>query len=687
VTKNNDCDDKLFGCNEDCKHCRSDGQMGGARKISELSGGFGTGLEDEAYFGSAIASLGDVNGDGVADLAVGAPGTISAPGVLWIVFLQADGSVLSKRKLNAETLELGASFTGRVGASVAALGDLDSDGVPDLAVGAPMYSPPEDQPGPRHPGRVWILRLTREGGVKGSKILEAVNTECSQTFYDMEFGAALLGLGDIDADGIGDLAIGQLIMCKGNKGMPGGVIVHRLAADGSSRGIEVTDPELTFDGSGFGNRFGAALSAAGDVNGDGVPDLAIGSPEGGDSDPTLATRGNLWIALLNRTGAVTGQPIRLSSANLGQSVERPSAQLGRALAWLGDSDGNGLPELAIGMPESSEICLLERSDPMTAFKFSRWLSTRDQTIPVAMAPDAQLAAAITPIGDYNGDGLDDLAVGAPMADDGGQDRGALWLLSLTLDCGRAPARDCDGNAANGCETPIGTTENCGACRQNCMTLPHTAGERACRDGACTFACEAGFVDCNKRKPDGCELVTTPGFYPQSLGASCVNDRPVLRCADGYGDCNGRADDGCEVELLTSGLHCGACDQACGHIKGVAAECVSGQCRINAEQPQCDYGYVDCNENPSDGCEGCGTCSNLCGPDELCERGARDGDVPVCVGTSQCDSIRVGTCRDDSPCTTPLTTERDCGACGIGCGIWDYKRLCGLNDRGDGYTCR
>ena len=112
------------------------------QKISSTAGGLGAGLSDVDYFGSSCAGLGDLDGDGIGDLLVGAhrddDGVVDA-GAAYVLFLNADGTVRSEQKISDGQ----GGFTGILGPadyfgwSVALLDDMDGDGVQDAAVGAP----------------------------------------------------------------------------------------------------------------------------------------------------------------------------------------------------------------------------------------------------------------------------------------------------------------------------------------------------------------------------------------------------------------------------------------------------------------------------------------------------------------------------------------------------------------------
>ncbi len=181
-------------------------KTGGATKIA--SGGTNVpALVDSDRFGRAVANLGDLDGDGVADIAVGAPLDDSGGtnrGAVHILFLNADGSVKSN-----STLEHGGTNVPALadydafGISVANLGDLNGDGVTDLAVGA--YG---DSTGGVSRGAVHLLFLDTNGTVKSSATLESGGANMPVLADAAYFGRSVANIGDVDGDGVADLAVG-----------------------------------------------------------------------------------------------------------------------------------------------------------------------------------------------------------------------------------------------------------------------------------------------------------------------------------------------------------------------------------------------------------------------------------------------------------------------------------------------
>jgi len=121
-------------------------KVGAEQKIGDGAGGLTGFLETGAGFGSGVAHLSDLDGDGIAEVAVGVPNEVESAGAVWILKLDAAVTVELQEKIPG----LGQLLVGtKFGTSLAAVGDLDGDGISELAVGRPVLQvlPDRDPPG------------------------------------------------------------------------------------------------------------------------------------------------------------------------------------------------------------------------------------------------------------------------------------------------------------------------------------------------------------------------------------------------------------------------------------------------------------------------------------------------------------------------------------------------------------
>lgn len=236
--------------------------------------------------------------------------------------------------------------------------------------------------------------------------------------------------------------------------------------------------------------------------------------------------------------------------------------------------------------------------------------------------------------------------------------------------------DCDGNAANGCETNTGTDVNhCGGCGTVCSPANATA---KCSNGTCGIAsCNAGFSDCDGNVADGCEVNTQndanncsacgakcdlANATAQCTGGNCA----VKTCASGFQDCDALPGNGCEVNTNTSVNNCGMCRNAC-NLPNATPACSSGACTISA----CLNGFADCNHSPIDGCEvstktdpaNCGACDHACSVANgtpACTNSAC-GIATCNTGFSDCNNNYGDGCE-----TNTTNSVNNCGLCGRVC---------------------
>lgn len=360
-----------------------------------------TGAPGQSFFGRSVASLGDLDGDGHPEAAVGDPSGAGFQGQVSVYSM-----VTGAPRFSVFGQVPGQDF----GAAVAAVGDLDDDGVPDLAVGSPL-----DSTGAPSAGQVSF-----HSGVDGALIRTLKGTEA-----DAYFGAALAPLGDLDGDGFCDLLVGAP---REGSDQRGGVWVVS-GADGAAL--------RHFAGLGKDDFLGSAVAAAGDVDGDGVMDLMAGAPE------SAAQAGYALVF----SGADSSLLRQLNG-------DHPGDAFGSAVAGLDDVDGDGLSDLAVGVPgldlgfpEAGGVLAYSGADGSLLH-----LHTGD-------GPWAGLGFSVAGLGDVDGDDIPDLAAGTDRLEGGevrvwrGSD-GAVISLVPAFDVGAeglgsgvaaAPAGDIDGD--------------------------------------------------------------------------------------------------------------------------------------------------------------------------------------------------------------------------------------------------
>ena len=321
-----------------------DGTVAGESKVSQLSGGFLGRLVRNDHFGTSLATLGDLGGDGTLELAVGTEwnddGGINR-GAVWIVSLDAAGRVTAESKISQTSGGFAGTLTnnGRFGRSVASLGDLDGDGVTDLAVGVDM-----DDDGGADAGAVWVLFLAPDGTVRASQKISATSGGFAGALLAGDhFGSALAALGDLDGDGVSDLAVGAEYDDQ-VASSAGAVWVLFLNADGTVKShtrLAVANG-LSIAGN---DRFGSSLAVAGDLDGDGIAELVVGAV--GDDDGA-SQAGAAWIGSMTAAGSASAWT-KISATQGGLFGPLALAdRFGSSVAPLGDLNGDGDLALAVG---------------------------------------------------------------------------------------------------------------------------------------------------------------------------------------------------------------------------------------------------------------------------------------------------------------------------------------------------
>ncbi|MCO6045924.1 FG-GAP-like repeat-containing protein [Aeoliella sp. ICT_H6.2] len=408
----------------------TDGSVDPSATIEIGGGSQGLLLEEADYFGGSTANIGDLDGDGVVDVAVGATGDDTGgqrSGAVYVLFMNPDGTVKSHSKI-AHNTGGGPSLSSydQFGRSIAAVGDLNGDGIVDLAIGAN-----NDRTGGASRGAVYILLMNSDGTVGSTtKIASGLNGAPPLANND-RFGWAVTPLGDFDGDGIDDLAVGSLTDSTGGSDR-GAVHLLMLNSDGSVKNFQKIASNV---GGGpalaNGDYFGRSMVAVGDLNGDQTTELVVGAV----LDDTGGTnRGALYVLYLEQDGTVATYTKIASNLNGGPALNDGDS-FGFAVDAIGDADGDGIVDLAVGAAyddtagiDRGAVYLLSLHEDGSVGVINK-VASGISGGPVL--PDGHnFGSGVSSLGDLNGDGVMDLIVSGELSDLGGTNSGAAHVLFL-----------------------------------------------------------------------------------------------------------------------------------------------------------------------------------------------------------------------------------------------------------------
>jgi hypothetical protein len=350
--------------------------------------------------GKALAGGVDVNGDGMEDLLVGGYHGADGAGLAWLVY----GPISGQHSLSTVGVRIeGERANDFSGHSVDFVGDVDGDGMQEVLIGA------------------YHRNVAGEGTYEGAAYLVDPVASGIQSLDDAvrilgssegsEAGYAVAGPGDMDGDGLAEVVIGARYDGTGGE-YAGAVYVVAGPATGITT---VADADAAWTGEAAGAYAGSALSRAGDVNGDGLADLLVGSRrQDGAGDSSGAA--HLVVGPFGSGGNLLDATARLLGINAGDRA-------GWAVADGGDFNGDGFDDIWVGAPRNGEALRVAGAAYLALGPLAGSHSLQDVNGRILGAMEENLlGVALAGIGDVDGDGGADVLIGAEQGD-------ALMFLS------------------------------------------------------------------------------------------------------------------------------------------------------------------------------------------------------------------------------------------------------------------
>ncbi len=384
--------------------------------------------------GVSVAGAGDVNGDGRPDIAIGAPSADNnnrpISGSTYVIYGSAAPTTIDLNALGTAGYRIdGAATNDRSGSSVAGAGDVNGDGRADITIGAP-FADNNNRPssgstyviyGSAAPTTIDLNAL----GTAGYRIDGAATGDFS--------GYSVAGWGDTNGDGRADLVIGAPVSGNNNRASSGSTyVIYGSAAPTTIDLNALGTAGYRIDGAATNDRSGSSVAGAGDLNGDGRPDITIGAPSADNNN--RADSGSTYVIY----GQATPTTIDLNA--LGAAGYRiDGAATGDASGWsvagVGDVNGDGRPDITIGAPSAgnnaransgSTYVIYGQAAPTTIDLNA--LGAAGYRIDGAATGDAS-GWSVAGVGDVNGDGRADIAIGARGAGNIGRtDSGSTYLV-------------------------------------------------------------------------------------------------------------------------------------------------------------------------------------------------------------------------------------------------------------------
>jgi hypothetical protein len=355
---------------------------GSASGISSTAAAILEGNQVNSWFGFSVSSAGDVNGDGYSDVVVGAKYYDNGQTNEGAAFVY-HGSTSGISTTASAILESNQVNT-RMGSSVSSAGDVNGDGYSDVIVGAPYYDN-----GQSGEGAVLVYHGSANGiSTTASAILDSNHASA-------QMGNSVSSAGDVNGDGYSDVIVGVSNYDNGQLN-EGAVFLYHGSASGLS-----TTVSAILESNQAAARMGSSVSRAGDVNGDGYSDVMVAT--------YLYDNGQIdeGVAFIYH-GSVSG--ISTSASAMLES-NQASARMGWSVSCAGDVNGDGYSDVIVAADHYTN----DQANEGSAFVYhgsANGLINTDAAKVESNQANAQMGYSVSSAGDVNGDGYNDVVVGA-----------------------------------------------------------------------------------------------------------------------------------------------------------------------------------------------------------------------------------------------------------------------------------
>ena len=372
----------------------------------------------EDWSGARVACAGDVNGDGYDDILIGAPFNDDVhydAGKTYLIFGKASGWAMNTSLSNADASFIGITWDDNSGGAIASAGDVNGDGYDDILIGAPGN-------GDGIPGKTYLILGKSTGWTKNISLSKADASFIGEPNY--ELGSTIIGPGDVNGDGYDDVLIraddGYILESK--------IYLIFGKASGWTTNTSISEADASFIEKKCDPNWGNLIADVGDVNGDGYNDILIGA----DRDNNGLPQSGITYLFFGKASGWT-MNTNLSNADASFIGEHSADYSGNPVAGAGDVNGDGYNDFLIG---ANRDPINGGSDAGKTYlilgKASGWamntsLTKADASF-IGEHTDDQSGWALAGAGDVNGDGNDDILIGAPFNGNGGFWPGKTYLI-------------------------------------------------------------------------------------------------------------------------------------------------------------------------------------------------------------------------------------------------------------------